>query len=185
MVISLNRRLSIYYALVHPHFLYCLPLISCTSLKNINSLIQRKCIRTIAKARYNAHSEPLYYELKILPFTDLILHQKLSFMHSIAFSYAPPSFYMDPVFPRNSDIEMHQYPLRNRDQFFVPRCKNLFINRFPLYSFTSCWNELDPALSCIASKNEFKYKLKQHFLDRLSNFECNRLFCYTCSTLVS
>ena len=79
---------------------------------------------------------------------------------------------------------MHQYPLRNRDQFFVPRCKTLFINRFPLYSFTSCWNELDPALSCIASKNEFKYKLKQHFLDRLSNYECNWLLCYTCSTLV-
>ena len=86
---------------VHPHFLYCLPLISCTSLKNVNSLslIQRKCIRTIAKARYNAHYEPLFYELKILPFTDLILHQKLLFMHSIAFSYAPPSFYMDQCSP--------------------------------------------------------------------------------------
>jgi len=83
------------------------------------------------------------------------------------------------------DFEMHQYPLRNWDQFFVPRCKNLFVNRFPLYYFTSCLNELDPALSCIASKNKFKYKLKQHFLDRLSNFECNQLFCYTCSTLVS
>ena len=63
-----------------------------------------KCIRTIAKARYNAHSEPLFYELKILPFPDLILHQKLSFMHSIDFRYAPPSFFMDPVFPRNFDI---------------------------------------------------------------------------------
>ena len=69
--LSTSALKSIYYALVHPHFLYCLPLISCTSLKNINSLslIQRKCIRTIAKARYNAHSEPIFYESKILPFS--------------------------------------------------------------------------------------------------------------------
>ena len=182
--LSTSALKSIYYALVHPHFLYCLPVVSCTSQKNINSLSlkQKRCIRTIAKSRYNAHSEPLFYELKILPFPDLILHQKLSFMHSIAFSYAPLSFFMDPMFPRNLDFETHQYPLRNRDQFFIPRCKNLFLNRFPLYSFSTCWNELDPDLSCIASKNVFKYKLKQLFLDRLSNFECNRLFCYTCST---
>ena len=97
---------------------------------------------------------------------------------------ATPSFFMDPMFPRNLEFEMHQYLLRNRDQFFVPRCKSLFVNRFPLYSFTTYWNELDPAVSCIAIKNEFKCKLKLHFLDRLSNFECNRLFWYTCSTLV-
>ncbi len=98
---------------------------------------------------------------------------------------ATPSFFMDPMFPRNLDFKTHQYPLRNCDQFFILRCKNLFLNRFPLYSFTTCWNELDPDLSCIASKNEFKYKLKQLFLDRLLDFECNRLFCYTCSTLIT
>ena len=52
--LSTSALKSIYYALVHPHFLYCLPVIRCTGLKNINSLslIQRKCVRTIAKARY-------------------------------------------------------------------------------------------------------------------------------------
>ena len=38
-----------------------------------------------------------------------------------------------------------------------------FVHRFPLYSFTTCWNELDPSLSYIASKNEFEYELKLHF----------------------
>ena len=39
-----------------------------------------------------------------------------------------------------------------------------------------CWNELDPDLSCIASKNVFKYKLKQLFLDRLSNLNATGYF---------
>ena len=33
---------SLYYALIHPYFLYCLPVISCSSPKNINMLALNK-----------------------------------------------------------------------------------------------------------------------------------------------
>ena len=61
--LSTSALKSIYYALVHSHFLYCLPVVSSTSHKNINSLSlkQKGCIGTIPKCRYNAYSEPLFY----------------------------------------------------------------------------------------------------------------------------
>ena len=37
--------------------------------RRLNVTNKFKCIRTIAKARYNAHSGPIFYELKILPFS--------------------------------------------------------------------------------------------------------------------
>ena len=51
--LSSNALKSIYYSLIHPHFLYCLPIVSCTSQKNLNTLIQKqkRCIRIICKAK--------------------------------------------------------------------------------------------------------------------------------------
>ena len=106
---------SLYYALIHPHFLYCLPVVSCTSQQNINLLItkQKKCIRIICKANYNAHTEPLFYDMKILPIPDLILQQRMHFMHSIEYFYAPNSFSTNSIFIKNHQVENHLYPLRN------------------------------------------------------------------------
>ena len=40
-----------------------------------------------------------------------------------------------------------------------------------------------PTFQSISNKNAFKYWVKQHMLERLENFVCNKLFCYTCSRL--
>ena len=69
-------------------------------------------------------------------------------MHSIAFSYASLSFFKDPMFPRNLDFETHQYPFRNRDQFFIPRCA-------PFMHIENCLNliyiMLNQGSSCVNS----------------------------------
>jgi len=89
--LPINALKSIYYAIIHPYFLYCLPVIACTNQKNITSLFikQKRCIRTIYQSKYNAHTEPLFGSLKILPLPDLVIQQRLNFMHSIVYSYAP------------------------------------------------------------------------------------------------
>jgi hypothetical protein len=37
-VLPLSSLKTLYYALVHPHLLYCLPIYACTSQKNLNRL---------------------------------------------------------------------------------------------------------------------------------------------------
>ena len=182
-ILPTSALISIYYAIIHPHLLYCLPNVSCTSQTNMNSLFikQKRCIRFIGNAKYNAHTEPLFLSLKILPLPELIAQQCLYFMHSIEYNYAPFSFFNPETFPRNLNLENHSYPLRNLQQFNVSRLNSSWLKRFPLYTFTTAWNELDISLKSISSKIEFKIKLKKYLLGKLEGFVCTRLFCYSCS----
>ena len=69
---------TLYFSLIHPHLLYCLPIYSCTSQKNITKLftMQKKAIRTITKSPYRAHTEQLFTSLGILPLNHLITYMK-------------------------------------------------------------------------------------------------------------
>jgi hypothetical protein len=65
---------TLYFALVHPHLLYCLPIYGCTSAKNLTKIekMQKRAIRVITKSSFTAHTAPLLKKLKILPFKKLI-----------------------------------------------------------------------------------------------------------------
>ena len=63
----------------------------------------------ITKSKYNAHTQPLFYSKGILPLSELILHQKLQFKHSLL----PSSF--DELFVKNATL----YLMRNLNDFYV------------------------------------------------------------------
>ena len=79
---------------------------------------QKQCIRIINKSRYNSHSEPLFYASKILPLEDLILQQKLLFMHSLTHGHLTVDF---PHFIINQAANDHRFDLRNDGDYHVPR----------------------------------------------------------------
>ena len=84
-------------------------------------------------------------------------------------------------FPKNSEVFYHDYSLRNFNDFLIPRVRNDFLEKFPFFSFTSSWNNLDNRFKTLSRKNEFKLKIKQYLLAKYSGFQCQRLFCYICS----
>ena len=93
-ILSHRSLVKLYYALVQPHLLYCLPVTSFTSAKNINKIFikQKQCVRILNSAKYNAHTEPLFVKSQILPLHDLITQQKLLFMHALYHNYSAVSF---------------------------------------------------------------------------------------------
>ena len=111
-LLSENSLKRLYYAIIHPHLLYCLPIYSFTSKKNISTLFkkQKQAIRVINKAKYNSHTEPLFHKCDILPLNDLIIQQKLVFMHPLAHNYSLVSF---RNFSKLSNVQNHEYPLLN------------------------------------------------------------------------
>ena len=135
--LSIKALTSLYYALVHPHLLYCNTILNCTSAKNLTKIakLQKKAIRTVTKSKANSHTAPLFKDLKILSFDKLSLQSKLHFMHSIRYNYAPKSF--ENVFVRNNDCDI-DYNLRNNDEFALPAVRIEFFKRFPLYTFPLC-----------------------------------------------
>ena len=117
-ILTVKALKSLYFALLHPHILYCLPIYSCSSKSNINSqyLLQKKCVRIIYKVSYNSHSQPLFSSLDIL---------QLLIMHSIDQKYSTVNY--DGFFIiKNSALTDHPYPLRNADDIFLPRVRNDF-----------------------------------------------------------
>lgn len=172
---------TLYYALIHPHFLYCLPIISCTSQKNINLLqkCQKWAIRLINKAKYNAHTQPLFAVSNILPFKDLIVQQNLHITHAYVYNYLPLSF--NNFLQRNHELNRHGHTLRNDNDFFVPQTKNEFLKRFPFHSLPVTWNNLPVHLKIIPNKKLFRLSLKSHLIQHCKSFTCDRLFCYVCS----
>ena len=141
----LNRRslTTLYYALFHPHLLYCSLILSCTSNKNLKrvSTLQKKALRTISNVPYNAHTTPLFLELKILPFEKILYHNKILFIHRVIHGHINRSF----EFLRQNNLDrVNTIELRNNDDLFVPFPRYEGLKKFPIYDFPKCWNELGP-----------------------------------------
>ena len=96
----------------------------------------------------NAHSEPLLFQLQILPFEDLITHHKLMFMHAIAHSYSAVTF---PQFTLNFQANTHRFNLRDND-FYIPRTNISTVQKMPIVDFPNTWNDLIHSLKEIMQK---------------------------------
>ena len=92
--LSTSALTKLYYALIHPHIPYSIVCQLLVSQKNLNLIRnkQKQCIWIIHKAKYNAPTGPLFLKAQILPLDDLILQQKITFMHSLMYKYAPVSY---------------------------------------------------------------------------------------------
>ena len=167
---------KLYFALIHQHFLYCLPVYGFTSSKNLSLLFkkQKQCLRLISNAKYNAHTEPLFYTHRILQLPDLLTQQKMMLMHSIFYNYSPSFF---PQFQLNVNYNRHGYVLRNQYDYHVPRSICSFTSKMPLIEFPKCWNDFDEDIRSVNNHLAFKTLLKSYFMDFVL------LFCISCVNL--
>jgi hypothetical protein len=127
---------------------------------------------------YNAHTEPIFKDLKILPFDKLIDCTVLQFMQRFVNDYLPVSFVNE--WQTNASIRGENIPLlRNQDDLYIPFSRTNFVERLPLISFPKLWTNFQSFdIKFLRNKLEFKTKLKNHFLNQLSDAViCNRLLC--------
>ena len=93
-ILTKEALLSLNYAIFHAHLLYC-PIvtsgISAQVLKKIK-ILQKKAIRTITKSKSREHTEPLFRQLRILPYDKIVQMSKLNFMHAVRYRYSPHTF---------------------------------------------------------------------------------------------
>jgi hypothetical protein len=182
-ILSEQSLKSLYYAIVHCHLIYGIQIWSSASNSNLKSLEknQKDAVRIVTKSSYNAHTEPLFKILGILPFNSLINYFKIQFMFYFKNNLLPLAF--ENTWTTNA--ERHnaaQLSLRTNDDYFIPFARLSQIDSLPLISFPKLWNELDDdSIKNSITKTEFNTKLKRHFLNSLNeNFVCSRLFCPNC-----
>ena len=183
---TLNQKslFLLYNSIFHCHLLYAIHIWSCSNSGPINDLfkLQKAAIRIIAGAGYNAHTEPLFKRLEILPLPDLISFSKIQFMQRFVQKFLPTSFNETWVYNSIRNIGENEIQLRNHLELQYQHSTLTKLDLFPLYNFPKLWQTFpDQQIKIIRKTSEFDLKLKQYFIDDLSGtVDCGRLLCPAC-----
>jgi len=139
-------------------------------------------------AKYNAHSEPLFKHLEILPLPKLILYFNLKFMHDYKYGFLPSAFLTYwPTVREFRNTKVDDLELRNDLDLFTPVPRLVSTARFPFFNLPQIWNTFDhnfPQISIIWNRQKFRLNLKTQLLSKLNtNPQCGCLFCFICSSI--
>jgi Reverse transcriptase (RNA-dependent DNA polymerase) len=156
----------LYYSLVHSNLLYCIGTTSVMNLTNFKKIktLQKKAIRIVTNAAYNANTSPLFYELKVLPYELLLKQFICRFMHAIEYSYNHETFY--DYWPLNNQ-RIINYELRNNSMRTVPRLNYEQLKNCPLVNFPKVWNELAVELRLQRNPITFHLELLNSLFEEL------------------
>jgi hypothetical protein len=89
------------------------------------TILQKKAIRIINKSQIIAHTQPLFFQNKILPFDKLVTKSRLIFIHAIQYGYAHETFLNSWAtnIARNSNLQLRNAPNPRVDSFKnIPLC---------------------------------------------------------------
>ena len=131
-------KLQIYNSMFKCHTDYCLPIWGdCPgSDKRSISTIQKKAVRNIASARFNAHTDNLFKRFKIIKFSDQINFARGIFMFNISLGTHPAN--ITDLFVKSNNFD------RNLD-YVLKNSLYTYISRQVPASLIISWNNLQHA----------------------------------------
>ena len=155
----------LYYMLIYP-YLYYGNIIWCSTYQtNLYRLkvLQKRIIRIITNSKYDAHTAPLFQELKLLRIDDIHQLQIGLFMYSVETKLLPNHFIK--LFIKNSQI--HGYSTRQSTCYRPVYCRTN-VKQFTIASQgPKLWNLLPDKIKTATSISSFKYKYKMYLINSL------------------
>lgn len=148
---SLSKEilLSVYYAYIHSLLSYGIVLWGNSPLLTRLFLLQKKAVRIVSRAQYNAHCKPLFSSLNILTLSSLYLFNLLLFIKSNLCCI-------------NVNANIHTYNTRNRHNLCTKRCKLTLTQSSFVYHGIKCFNMLPNHVKSLSYK-QFKNRIKKFF----------------------
>ena len=128
-------------------------------------LLQKKIVRIACNTGFHSHTNPLFYENKILKIQDLYIFHLGQFMYKYSTNELPNIF--SNMFTKNSSV--HKYPTRQSNLLHLPLTRTIIANRLFTFSGPKLWNSLDKSMKEPQSLHTFKHKLKKMLLDKYIN----------------
>ena len=113
-----HTLLTIYNTLVLPHYNYGILLWG--SKAGQLERLQRKIIRNIAGKKYNAHTDPIYKELKLLKVSHINVLNELKFCFKLE-KQQLPCYFLKDIFIKNNQV--HNYNTRGSKHYQKPQLK--------------------------------------------------------------
>jgi len=142
--------------------------------------LQKRAVRIISLSKYNAHTEPIFKELKLLKVPDILRLQELKFYYKFKHGNLP-SYLME--MPFYSNTETHNYNTRQQNNIHQPLARHEYAKKclridLPHVINTTPVNILEKVNT--HSLNGFSWYIKQSILQSYQN-SCTIENCYICS----
>ena len=175
--IPLHVKLSLYNSLVLSHLNYGILAWGLVNGRIIK--LQKRSIRTVTASKYNAHTEPIFKELKLLKFEDMYKVCELKFYYKYVHNNLPEYFQMLP-FQANKDVHTHN--TRYNTNIHIRRANHMFAKKCIRYHLPITVNNLD---ECIKEK-VYTHSLQGFYIyvkNKLVNsydYSCSIHNCYVC-----
>ena len=159
LTFSILRQL--YFALIHPHILYCIEAWGSTYEIHAKSLItlQKRAVRVITFSPPQCHTEDLFKFIKILPFHKLyfstvclLVYNELSNMSSVKFGF-------------QDCFSSHCYNTRNRNIMSQSHHRTNYFCQSVLNTGPKFYNLVPNKIKNSFSVFSFKSKLKHWLLN--------------------
>ena len=156
-MVHLSCLKSLYFSIIHPYLLYCLPIFGATYECHLTplKLLQKKALRIISNADYLAHTEPLFLSNKILKLEDMYTHSLSCYMYS--------NQNLLEGFTRS-----HSYNTRNRNVYITPIDRLRSTELSVLHKAIGVWNSIPADIRACRTKQSFKSRYKRLLLEQYS-----------------
>jgi hypothetical protein len=179
-VLPVESLRTLYFALIQPHLTYGIVAWgkASQSIVHKTEVLQKRAIRTINKAKYNSHTEPLFKQSHILKLKDLYEYQSSLFMYDFTTNRLPPSF--ENTFKYNHEIQETRLT-RQANLLHVERGTSTFYQNLPLYSLPQIWNKWARIVPNDISRAILKKRVMSHlFASYADTVKCSSTFCTDC-----
>ena len=173
---------TIYNELIEPHITYAITAwgkLTSSSYKRL-IVLQKRAIRTINKAKYNSHTEPLFKLSQLLKVND---HYKLKCC-ILCFKK------LKNILPQHHNVQLltrSEYLPTDRNtrqqcDIYIHSVRTELEKRLLNYSVGTTWNSMPDNIKSLVSFSQatFSKHLKSYFLLQYS-ITCSVQNCYICS----
>ena len=162
---------SLYFSIFHSHLTYGLPVWGNAAKFYINKQValQKRAIRAINSAEFNAHTEPLFKKSGILKLIDQRHVHTCSILWDLDKDQLPPS--LSRYFVKSSTVHHHNTRHADTGKYCIKKTNTTFGNKSFQVQGSLTLNNLkdDPVFCEASSKANFIKKLKNSFLENYEN----------------
>ena len=176
-ILPVRVLLTLYNTLFLPYLNYGV-LCWKSKLSDLEKL-QKKAVRIIINAKYNAHTEPIFKRLKLLKLEHLCSLQELKFCFKLENGILP-AYFKNGLFIRNESI--HEHFTRAGNDYRIPRMKHEFAKHSIKYVITQAFNECPISLKNkfrTLTLRDFTKEVKIQILEKYS-YDCRIRHCPIC-----
>ena len=126
-------------------------------------ILQKRTIRIINFAKFDAHTTPLFAKFKLLKLQDIITLYTACFMHNFHNSKIPNAF--NSFFASVRQRHNYNTRLASKSTFVLPKVRTNY-GKFDIRFFgPKVWNDIEEPLKTL-SLQTYKRKLKLHLLNK-------------------